>query len=167
MQILTTNHVTKSFDGQTIIEDISMELNEKEIVCLLGVSGAGKTTLFNVIAGLSVPDDGNVMLNGENITGKAGHVSYMLQKDLLLPYRTIEENIALPLIIKGEKKAQALRKVRPHFAGFDLEGTEKNIRTSFPAGCGSGQHFFGHICLRKGWRFSMNRSVRLIRLRKV
>lgn len=125
MQVLTTNHVTKSFDGKKIIEDISIELNEKEIVCLLGVSGAGKTTLFNIIAGLSVPDNGNVMLNSEDITGNAGHVSYMLQKDLLLPYRTIEENIALPLLIKGEKKSQALRKVRPHFAEFDLEGTEK------------------------------------------
>lgn len=125
MQILTTNHVTKSFDNRKIIDDISIELNEKEIICLLGVSGAGKTTLFNIIAGLSVPDEGNVVLNGEDITGSAGHVSYMLQKDLLLPYRTIEENIALPLIIKGEKKVQALEKVRPHFAEFDLEGTEK------------------------------------------
>lgn len=125
MQILTTNHVTKSFDGKKIIEDISIELNEKEIVCLLGVSGAGKTTLFNLIAGITVPDEGTVILNGKDITGKAGRVSYMLQKDLLLPYRTIEENVALPLIIKGEKKAKAIEKVRPHFAQFDLEGTEK------------------------------------------
>lgn len=125
MQILTTECVTKSFDNQTVIEDISIELKEKEIVCLLGVSGAGKTTLFNIIAGLSVPDKGSVFLNGKDITGKAGHVSYMLQKDLLLPYRTIEENIALPLIIKGEKKKSALEKVRPHFGEFDLDGTEK------------------------------------------
>lgn len=125
MNRLETQHITKSFDGQTIIEDISIELREKEIVCLLGVSGAGKTTLFNVIAGLSEPDQGKVMLNGENITGQAGHVSYMLQKDLLLPYRTIEANVALPLMIKGMKKRDALEKVRPHFTAFDLEGTQK------------------------------------------
>lgn len=125
MQKLAVGQVTKSYDGKTVIQDISIELNEKEIVCLLGVSGVGKTTLFNVIAGLSVPDSGNVMLNGADITGKAGHVSYMLQKDLLLPYRTIEENVALPLIIKGMKKREALRKALPHFKEFDLEGTEK------------------------------------------
>lgn len=125
MNRLETQHITKSFDGQTIIEDISIELREKEIVCLLGVSGAGKTTLFNVIAGLSEPDGGQVIVNGENVTGQAGHVSYMLQKDLLLPYRTIEANVALPLIIKGMKKKEAVEKVQPHFADFDLEGTQK------------------------------------------
>lgn len=125
MQKLAAVQVTKSFEGKTVIKDISIELNEKEIVCLLGVSGVGKTTLFNVIAGLSVPDSGNVMLNGADITGKAGHISYMLQKDLLLPYRTIEENVALPLIIKGMKKGKAIKKVLPYFKDFDLEGTEK------------------------------------------
>lgn len=125
MQRLVTEQVTKSFDGKKIIENISIELGEHEIVCLLGVSGAGKTTLFNVIAGISVPDSGRVLLNGEEITGQAGHVSYMLQKDLLLPYRTIEENVALPLIIKGMKKKAAIEQVRVYFAQFDLEGTQK------------------------------------------
>lgn len=150
MQVLTTNHVTKSFDGQTIIEDISMELREKEIVCLLGVSGAGKTTLFNIIAGLSVPETGNVLLNGEDITGKAGHISYMLQKDLLLPYRTIEENAALPLIVRGEKKKKALEKVRVHFEEFDLAGCEKKYPHQLSGECGSGRRFSAHICTPRG-----------------
>lgn len=122
---LETRHISKSFDGRTIIEDISISLGKNEIVSLLGVSGAGKTTLFNIISGLTMPDEGEVLLNEENITGQAGHIAYMLQKDLLLPYKTIEENVALPLIIKGEKKKTAVEKVRPKFEEFGLQGTEK------------------------------------------
>ena len=71
-------------------ENVSLHLGDKELVALLGVSGGGKTTLFNVISGILKPDSGQVLLDGEDITGRPGQVSYMLQKDLLLPYRTIE-----------------------------------------------------------------------------
>ena len=125
---LETKQVSKSFDGKKVIEDISISLQKNEIVSLLGVSGAGKTTLFNVISGLMEPDSGEVLLNGKEITGQAGHISYMLQKDLLLPYKTIEENVALPLMIEGEKKKDALAKVRPQFEPFGLAGTEKKYR---------------------------------------
>ena len=125
MAELKVEAVSKSFDGERIIENISIELHDHELVSLLGISGGGKTTLFNVIAGLSIPDSGAVYLNGEEITGKPGQVSYMLQKDLLLPYRTIEDNVALPLLIKGEKKRRAREQVKPYFAEFGLEGTEK------------------------------------------
>ena len=125
MAELKVEHVTKSFDGTRIIEDISIELHHQELVSLLGISGGGKTTLFNVIAGLSQPDSGAVFLNGQDITGKPGQVSYMLQKDLLLPYRTFEDNVALPLLIKGEKKKEARQKVGTYFAEFGLEGTQK------------------------------------------
>ena len=110
---------------ENIIEDISIELHDNEIVCLLGTSGGGKTTLFNVIAGLLVPDQGSVFLDGEDISGKPGHISYMLQKDLLLPYKTIEDNVALPLFIKGERKKEARIKVGAFFEQFGLEGTQK------------------------------------------
>ena len=79
MAVLQVNRVSKTFEGEQIIKEISLELQEGEIVSLLGVSGGGKTTLFNIIAGLSVPDTGNVCLAGEDITGKPGKVSYMLQ----------------------------------------------------------------------------------------
>ena len=97
-------NLSKSFDGRKIIQNIHLVLHEGELVCLLGVSGGGKTTLFNVISGLTSPNEGQVFLDGEDITGKPGNVSYMLQKDLLLPYRTIEDNVALPLLIKGVGK---------------------------------------------------------------
>lgn len=125
MEKLKVRGVSKSFDGETIIEDINIELREGELVSLLGISGGGKTTLFNVIAGLSAPDTGQVLLDGHDITGKPGNVSYMLQKDLLLPYRTIEDNVALPLLVKGVKKREARERAAAHFAQFGLEGTEK------------------------------------------
>ena len=125
MAELIVKEVTMSYDQETIIEDVSIELHDRELVCLLGASGGGKTTLFNVISGLQQPDKGNVFLNEREITGQPGNISYMLQKDLLLPYKTIEDNVALPLLIKGEKKKAARAKVSGFFEEFGLEGTQK------------------------------------------
>lgn len=134
MAVLKVEGVSKSFDSEKIIENISLELHEGEIVSLLGVSGGGKTTLFNIIAGLSLPDSGKVWLEGEEVTGKPGKVSYMLQKDLLLPYRTIIDNVALPLIVKGMKKKEAREIAAPLFAEFGLEGTEKKYPAQLSGG---------------------------------
>ena len=134
MAVLKVDNVSKSFDGEEIIKNISLTLNEGEIVSLLGVSGGGKTTLFNIISGLSVPDEGNIFLGTENITGKPGTISYMLQKDLLLPYRTIVDNVALPLIIRGMKKADARKKAAGYFSEFGLEGTEKKYPAQLSGG---------------------------------
>ena len=134
MSILKVKNITKSFDNEEIIRDISLELHEGEIVSLLGVSGGGKTTLFNIIAGLSVPDEGEVFLEGENITGKPGQISYMLQKDLLLPYRTIVDNVALPLVIRGMDKNKAREKASGYFAEFGLEGTESKYPSQLSGG---------------------------------
>lgn len=124
MEKLKVLGVSKSFDGESVIRDIHIELREGELVSLLGISGGGKTTLFNVIAGLSLPDQGQVLLDGRDITGQPGNVSYMLQKDLLLPYRTIVDNVALPLLIKGAGKREAREKASAYFGQFGLEGTE-------------------------------------------
>ncbi len=125
MEKLKACNVTVSYDGENVIEDINIHLNEGEIVSLVGVSGSGKTTLFNVLSGLSVPDSGRVLSDGEDITGKTGRMSYMLQKDLLLPHYTVLDNVALPLIMKGEKKKLAREKAQEHFKFFGLDGTEK------------------------------------------
>ncbi len=134
MAVLKVENVSKSFDGEEIIHGISLELKEGEIVSLLGVSGGGKTTLFNIISGLSLPDEGTVWLDRENITGKPGNVSYMLQKDLLLPFRTIIDNVALPLIIRGMKKDEARKKAASYFGEFGLLGTEKKYPAQLSGG---------------------------------
>lgn len=125
MALLKTENISVSFDENKIIQDISIELHKDELVSLLGISGSGKSTLFNVIAGLITPDSGSVFLNGRDITGKSGHLSYMLQKDLLLPYKTIVDNVALPLTVRGVRKAEARRRVLEHFEKFGLSGTER------------------------------------------
>ena len=134
MEKLEVKHVSKRFDGRSVLDDISIELNRGELVCLLGVSGGGKTTLFNVISGLLRPDAGRVLLDGRDITGQPGSISYMLQKDLLLPYRTIEDNVALPLVLRGVKKQAAREQVSPMFRQFGLEGTQKKYPAQLSGG---------------------------------
>lgn len=134
MSKLIVKDVTFSYDQENIIEDINIELHDNELVCLLGSSGGGKTTLFNVISGLRTPQKGKVLLDGEDITGQPGHISYMLQKNLLLPYRTIEDNVALPLIIKGEKKKEARKKAGEFFDEFGLSGTQKKYPSQLSGG---------------------------------
>lgn len=134
MADLVVSGVTKSFGDRTILQDISIGIHDHELVSLLGVSGGGKTTLFNVISGLIKPDCGQVFLDGEEITGKPGKVSYMLQKDLLLPYRTVEDNVALPLMIGGMKKKDARKKAAPFFEEFGLSGTEKKYPSQLSGG---------------------------------
>lgn len=134
MRKLEVKNISKSFDGKPVLRDISIELGQGELVCLLGVSGGGKTTLFNVISGLLQPDQGEVLLDGDDITNQPGHISYMLQKDLLLPYRTIEDNVALPLLLKGMKKKEARLRVSPMFARFGLEGTQKRFPAQLSGG---------------------------------
>lgn len=135
MATLQVRDVTFSYDGVTnILENIRLELHDGELVSLLGVSGGGKTTLFNVIAGLLRPQKGQVLLNGEDITGRTGRVSYMLQKDMLLPYRTVEDNIALPLIIKGMKKKEARKVVGEQMERFGIAGTEKKYPSELSGG---------------------------------
>lgn len=124
MALLTVEHISKSFGVQEVLQDVSLELHQGELVSLLGISGSGKTTLFNIISGLEQPDAGKVRLENVDITGTSGHVSYMLQKDLLLPYRTILDNVALPLLLQGEKKTKAREKAAVYFEQFGLQGTE-------------------------------------------
>lgn len=134
MDKLEVKNISKSFDENMILNNVSIVLNKGELVCLLGVSGGGKTTLFNIISGLLIPDSGQVLLDGKDITDCPGHISYMLQKDLLLPYRTIEDNAALPLLLKGIKKKEARMKVSAMFEQFGLEGTQKKYPSQLSGG---------------------------------
>ena len=116
--------VSKGFDGVDILEGISMTVESGQIACLLGPSGCGKTTLFNVVAGLSSPQSGRVLLDGEDITGSPGHLSYMLQKDLLLQHKRIIDNVSLPLVLRGVPRDEARAQVAGLFETFGLEGTQ-------------------------------------------
>ena len=131
---LKAEGIKKSFDGRTVLEGVSLELRKGELVSLLGASGGGKTTLFQILAGLSLPDEGHVYMEGQEVTGKPGKVSYMLQKDLLLPYRTVIDNVALPLLLSGVKKTEARKKAAGYFPMFGLEGTEKKYPSQLSGG---------------------------------
>lgn len=131
---LQVKNVSVEFEGEKIIEDISINLNKGELVCILGTSGVGKTTLFNVISGLISPTSGEVFLDGKNILENSGKISYMLQKDLLLPFKTIIDNVSLPLVIKGVKKSEARKRAQKYFAEFGLSGTEKKYPNQLSGG---------------------------------
>lgn len=121
---LQVEHLKQNYEGMPIIDDISFYLSENEFVSLIGPSGCGKSTIFNIIAGIVPLDEGKVFIDGKNYTGEPGHVSYMYQKDLLLPWKKVIDNTTLPLIIKGEKSKKARKKVKPYLKLFGLEGFE-------------------------------------------
>lgn len=134
MELLRTEGITKSYGDRTVIRDISIHLEEKEIITLLGLSGSGKTTLMNIISGLILPDSGKVFLSGKDITGQPGHISYMLQKDLLLEHKKVIDNVALPLVIRGIKKEEARKTADRLFERFDLSGTQMLYPTQMSGG---------------------------------
>lgn len=123
-KLLTLESISKTFGSHPVLDQVSLHLDQGELVSLLGVSGSGKTTLFNIIAGLLKPDQGQVLLDGQDITGQAGQVAYMLQKDLLLPHLKILDNVALPLFLKKVPKDQARKRAQSYFQQFGLAGTE-------------------------------------------
>ncbi len=113
---LILSNVSKSYNNTLVLEDINIKVNEGELVTILGPSGSGKSTIFNIITNLTQKDNGSVYIDGK--------ISYMQQKDLLLPYKTIIDNVSLPLILNKEKKKNAKEIVRPYFKEFGLEGYE-------------------------------------------
>ena len=134
MAELKVSGITFTYEEAPVLEDVNIELHEHELVSILGASGCGKTTLFHIISGLHKPRQGKVTLNGKDITGCPGQISYMMQKDLLLPYRTIQDNVSLPLVLKGESKRKAREKVSLYFEEFGLEGTQKKYPRQLSGG---------------------------------
>ena len=129
---LEVKNINAAYGDNEVLQDIYM--NGGEFISLVGTSGVGKTTLFNIIAGLIMPTDGNILLDGENITGKTGFVGYMLQKDMLLPYKTVIDNIALPIVLGKENKKSARQKVMPYLEEFGLKGYEYKYPASLSGG---------------------------------
>lgn len=110
---LVVKGVSKQFgagpSAVAALGDVSFTLQKGRFLSILGPSGCGKTTLFNIIAGLTAPDTGSVTLNGESLIMNPGLTGYMLQRDLLLPWRTIADNIVLPRTLKGVRASRALK----------------------------------------------------------
>jgi len=102
--------VSKTFhaDGQSVrsLDDITLRIEEGEFLTLIGPSGCGKSTLFNLIVGLLEPDEGDIYLEGEICHERIGRVSYMPQRDLLLPWRNILDNVIIP-VPREEARARA------------------------------------------------------------
>ncbi|MBN8750294.1 MAG: ABC transporter ATP-binding protein [Variovorax sp.] len=126
---LEARNVSKSFNTGTerevvVFQRVSFELREGEILAIVGPSGCGKSTLFNIIAGLLEPTSGAVYVDGEVVDGAKGHVGYMLQKDMLLPWRTVLENVTLGLEVKGTEPAVARELAASLIKSYGLAGFE-------------------------------------------
>ncbi|MCL2243095.1 MAG: ABC transporter ATP-binding protein [Treponema sp.] len=127
-------NISKNYEQAPVVQDIKVGLPAGGFISLLGPSGVGKTTLFNVLSGVDLPDTGKVFLDGEDITGISGKVSYMLQKDLLLEYRTVIDNVILPLLLHGEKKKEARKYASGFFPRFGLSGYENKYPSELSGG---------------------------------
>ncbi|ERK58777.1 ABC transporter, ATP-binding protein [Gemella bergeri ATCC 700627] len=118
MTVLSIKNLTYSYPNNDILKNINIHVNSGEIVSILGGSGIGKTTLFNLIAGIIELSQGEIAI--ENNTNFKGKVSYMLQKDLLLEHKTVIGNIILPLLIKKIKKKEAEKEAIENLKLFNL-----------------------------------------------
>lgn len=127
MAAIVAEHVAKRFvsRGKEVLalDNVDLEVNEGEFVAFVGPSGCGKSTLLNMVAGIIAPSDGTIRHEGRVVDGINRHVGYMTQTDSLLPWRTVMDNVLLPLQLQGvgrqdarERAAAILEKV--HLSGF-------------------------------------------------
>ena len=125
--LLGLKGIVKRFGEVTAIDGVDLDIGRGEFVTLVGPSGCGKSTLFNIVAGLLEPDaGGEIRLHGEPVGagGLLGKVSFMPQRDLLFPWRTVLANAVLPNEIEGKPRAESLAKARAMCAEFGLKGFE-------------------------------------------
>ena len=128
MAFLDLSHISKAFDETSVLHDVSLAVTRGEIVCLLGPSGCGKTTLLRIIAGLEQPDDGQVLLEGADITAVPSHrrdFGLMFQDYVLFPHMTVGENIAFGLKMHDWPPEKTARRVTELLALVDLAGYEE------------------------------------------
>jgi len=103
---LTIEGLRCQFGQFVALDRVDLQIQEGEFVCVLGASGCGKSTLFNAVSGLLKPSEGRILLDGKDISNKPGQVGYMLQKDMLLPSRSVLGNIVLGAsLTRGANKA--------------------------------------------------------------
>lgn len=130
--------VEKTFSKDGVLTEVlkptDMQVDKGTFVSIVGPSGCGKSTLFNIIAGLMEPTSGEVLVDGESVLNEKGRVGYMLQKDLLLPWRSIIQNIILGLEIKGVPKKEARERALPLIERYGLKGFENHFPSELSGG---------------------------------
>jgi NitT/TauT family transport system ATP-binding protein len=135
---LVVERVAKSyeFDGKImpVIADLSLTLGKGEIISVVGPSGCGKTTLLNTLCGLLVPDTGRIRWHGREVRGQPQNVGYMLQKDLLLPWRTALGNTMLGLEIRGVAASEAEDRGRAVLDQLGLHGFADHYPSTLSGG---------------------------------
>ena len=117
--ILEVKNLSYSFGNSPILKDINIHVNENEMIAIVGSSGVGKSTLFNLIAGVLKKQTGEITIGGSN--DYIGKVAYMLQKDLLFEHKTIINNVILPLIIAKVNKKETLEEGNKILKQFNLD----------------------------------------------
>jgi ABC-type nitrate/sulfonate/bicarbonate transport system ATPase subunit len=131
--------VTHVFGGRVTaavnaIDNVSINIPGRRFVSILGPSGCGKSTIFNIIAGLIKPSSGEVYLDGTRISGMVGFVGYMLQKDMLLPWRTVLDNVILGMELHGVPKKEARARALPYLKRYGLAGFELQYPAALSGG---------------------------------
>ena len=127
---LRTENLGKSFPGKSgqaptvALEGVSLDVRPGEFVSIIGPSGCGKSTLFNILAGLVRPSTGEVLLDGCQPDGLLGQIGYMPQKDLLMPWRTVLDNVTLGMEMEGTRRREARERARAELPRFGLSGFE-------------------------------------------
>ena len=136
-KIIELKNITKAFDGETVLNNISLDIYDNEFLTLLGPSGCGKTTLLRIISGFVQPDDGEIVFMGEDITDVPPHkrnVNTVFQKYALFPHLNVYENVAFPLREKKVPKDEIDKKVKEMLKLVMLSGFEKRNVTSLSGG---------------------------------
>ena len=139
--VLQLDNVARRFPGRTAgappftaVRHLSFGVGPGEFVSIVGPSGCGKSTLLNMIAGLDRPSEGTVSLHGTEVSGPSSSVGFMLQKDLLLPWRTVLDNAVLAIEIEDKPKREARELARPMVREFGLGGFEDHYPQQLSGG---------------------------------
>jgi ABC-type nitrate/sulfonate/bicarbonate transport system ATPase subunit len=119
---VTVRGVGKRLGSVQALVDVHLDVAAGEFVALVGPSGCGKSTLLNIIAGLLQPDSGEVWLDGAPAPERLGRVAYMPQRDALLPWRTVLDNVILGLEVAGSRRGPARERARALLPRFGLAG---------------------------------------------
>jgi len=122
--LLEVRGVGKRFADQVVLEDVSFDVDDGEIVAIIGASGSGKSTLLSLLTGALHPDSGEIRFAGAPLPQRRRPFAYMPQRDALLPWRRVVENAAIGLEVQGVSRREARRRARELLEPFGLAGTE-------------------------------------------